>query len=119
MIRFSTENLDKYKRGRLDGKIRQTSRSLFYLSNFAHHFPYSCSLSQTRSLQYHGMHFAPYLDEKGYPFVGALIYDIKGDTTHFALERTNRDNRGRHTIGCDSIINDFCFTPDATLQGKL
>ena len=47
-----------------------------------------------------------------------MIYDVKESTTHFILEKTNLQNRGRHQVHCEFIINDFCFTPDTTLQGK-
>jgi hypothetical protein len=72
----------------------------------------------SKSLQYHGVRFAPHSYDGGeVSFVGCVTYDSKDDESTFALRGTNNSTSRGAIYPLASPVNDFCFTPDATVQG--
>jgi len=97
----------------------------------SHDFPpdHIIIIRSSKSLQYHGVRFAPYhAADRSFncsivenPFVGCLTYDSREDERSFTLRKAATvQTYGASQIvthGVASPVNDFCFMPDATLQG--
>ena len=62
--------------------------------------------------------------------MGCIVYDVNRDMHHFILERcswarglsssslSSTNNSKDVILPCSSLVNDFCFAPDSTLQGE-
>ena len=68
------------------------------------------------------MRFAPFLSDDC-PFVGQIIHDPGEDERSFTFHKTgimsNQASRPTLISALASPVNDFCFTPDTTLQGEI